>query len=211
VYKLTNPLLILDLEATAGTDEKGFQTNNFIIDIGAVLLDTQLQELGQFSRLVKPGEEISEFITQLTGISNEMVREEPEFSQVGRDFHNWIKELQVNPKKLRLAAWGNYFDIPLLRRTYQHYHMDFPFSGTALDIKTLAFTWLAMSGRRTDRFNVQSMAELLGIEAPGRFHRAIVDATVEGEIFKRIWSDLQGFFLPGKEGAYTHYAIKQED
>jgi hypothetical protein len=46
--------------------------------------------------------------------------------------------------------------------------MPYPFSGTAIDVKTLAFTWLAFSGRRTDKLNLEILAKHLNIEPEGR-------------------------------------------
>lgn len=89
--KLNNEIVVLDLEATAGTDEDGYQTNNDIIDIGAVLLDTKLVIVDRFEALVRPQEPISAFITELTGISNEMVLEAPDFGAVGPAFEAWIR------------------------------------------------------------------------------------------------------------------------
>ncbi|WP_028975324.1 3'-5' exonuclease [Spirochaeta cellobiosiphila] len=211
MFKLNNPLLVLDLEATAGKDDKGYQTNNYIIDIGSVLLDTDLKVIGEYDHLVKPGESISDFIHKLTGISNELVQEEPYFDEISKDWHRWIESFDINLKKLRLAAWGNYFDIPLLRRNYQQYDLKYPFSGTALDIKSIAFLWLSLSGRRTDRYDVQSMAQMLNIQVDGTFHRAITDARAETALLQRFWSDLEGFYLPQGDGPFTHYNITRND
>jgi inhibitor of KinA sporulation pathway (predicted exonuclease) len=52
--KLNNDLLVIDLETTSGRDEDGNQTNNDIIQIGAVLLDRELKFVGCFDSLVKP-------------------------------------------------------------------------------------------------------------------------------------------------------------
>ncbi len=199
MFKLHNPLVVLDLEATAGKDAQGFQTNDYIIDVGAVYLDEELEPRGTFSRLVRPEEPLNEFIQKLTGITPEMVNQEPLFEQVGKDFTSWVASLAGNIKKVRLAAWGNYFDIPLLRKSYQRYGQEFPFSGTAIDIKSLAFLWLSLSGRRTDKVNLPFFAQHFGL-VQGPQHRALSDAQVTAEVARCLWKDLQGVFVPGKEG-----------
>ncbi len=200
MFRLNNPLVVLDLEATAGKDEQGRQTNNCIIDIGAVYLDERLEVLGTFQSLVKPTEDVTPFITQLTGITPAMVADQPSFAEVGTGFSRWVEGLAGNLKKVRLAAWGNYFDIPLLRRNYHDAGLDFPFPGTALDVKTLAFLWLSQSGRRTDKVSLEYLAEHFDLKVEGRWHRALTDAQVTAGILVSVWRDLEGFFVPVKEG-----------
>lgn len=210
MFNLNTDLLVIDLEATAGVDKDGNQTNNFIIDIGAVLLNRELQVVSTFETLVKPEEEISEFITKLTHIDNKMVEDEDLFPVAIDRFHNWLNNSLDGRsiKKVRLCAWGTYFDIPLLRKVYNKYKLDFPFSGTAFDIKTMALMWHSLSGRKTDKLQVSTVAKAMNISAEGSYHRAITDAKVEAEILKRVWNDLQGFFIEGKKGV-EHFSIRQ--
>jgi len=199
MFKLHNPLVVIDLEATAGQDEAGRQTNNCVIDLGAVYLDERLEIAGTFDSLVKPTEPVTPFITKLTGISPAMLDGQPGFAEVGQRFSSWAGSLAGNLKKVRLAAWGNYFDIPLLRKNYYDAGLDFPFAGTALDVKTLAFLWLSQSGRRTDKIGLEFFAQHFGM-GEIRWHRALEDARVTALTLREIWKDLQGFFVPVKEG-----------
>lgn len=209
MFKLNTPFVVIDLEATAGKDARGFQTNDEIIDLGAVYLDEALQPQGEFSSLVRPEAPITEFITKLTGITPAMTADKPDFEAVGGQFVDWVKEKAGNVKKIRLAAWGNYFDIPLLRRNYQAHGREFPFAGTALDVKTLAILWLSHSGRRTDKVSLEELAGLFGINPGGAYHRALTDARVTAGILVRIWKEMAGIFIPGKEGEpYRHFRLE---
>jgi len=211
MFKLHNPIVVIDLEATAGHDDSGRQTNNCIIDLGAVYLDEALEEKGTFESLVKPAEPVTPFITELTGISPQMVESQPGFTEVGERFASWVKSLSGNLKKVRLAAWGNYFDIPLLRKNYYDAGLDFPFAGTALDVKTLAFLWLSMSGRRTDKIGLEFFAQHFGLGQVA-WHRALADAKVTAVTLVRVWKELQGFFVPLKEGEpYRHFEVSSKD
>ena len=49
MFKLSNDLLVIDLEATAGVDDNGVQTNNYIIDIGAVFIDRELNIISSYN------------------------------------------------------------------------------------------------------------------------------------------------------------------
>lgn len=201
--KLNQDIIVFDLEATSGKDVLGFQTNNYIIDIGAVYIKKDTLEIvDSFSSLVKPEEYITEFIEKLTGITNAMTDTERLFDEVAKDFEAWArKHAGDNLKKVLLAAWGNYFDIPLLRKLYMKYHMEYPFIGSCLDVKTLAVAWLALSGHRTDKHSVEHVSDVMGIKPDGAYHRAIVDAKCEGQIFQRVFRDLdQGMFIHVADG-----------
>lgn len=208
MFNLNTDLLVIDLEATAGVDENGNQTNNYIIDLGAVLLDRDLKVVSTFETLIKPEEEISKFITELTHIDNKMVLNEDLFPLAIERFHTWLKESLDGRsiKKVRLCSWGTYFDIPLLRKVYNKYGMDFPFSGTAFDVKTMALMWHSLSGKKTDKLQVSTVAREMKIKAEGSYHRAITDAVVESKILQRIWADLQGFYIEGKKGV-EHFTL----
>lgn len=202
MLNLNTDLLVIDLEATAGTDSNGNQTNNYIIDIGAVLIDRDMNIVSTFTSLVKPEESISDFIADLTHIDNKMVENEELFPVVAENFLNWLKEALNGRsiKKVRLCAWGTYFDIPLLRKVYQKYNLNYPFSGTAFDIKTMALLWHSLSGRKTDKLQVSTVAKEMNIKIDGKLHRAITDAKVEALIMQKVFKDLQGMFIETKEG-----------
>lgn len=197
--KLNNEFLVFDLETTSGKDEEGNQTNNDIIQIGAVLLDRSLNQRATFNYLVKPRESISQYITDLTGITNKDVENEPDFNTVANEFERYFFQFANNYKTIRLCAWGNYFDIPILRKLYREYKRFYPFSGSAFDIKTLAMFWMSMSGHRTDKLSVEHVADVMGIKPVGNYHNAMVDAQTEADILRRIFTDFNnGVFVDGK-------------
>lgn len=213
--RLNTDLIVFDLEATSNqedVDERpAVQTNNFIIEIGAAFLDRELKLVDTFERLVRPEEPITTFITEITSITPAMCEGQPLWKDIGPEFEAWVTRHCKNIKKVRLAAWGNYFDIPLLRRAYAHYNLRFPFSGTCIDVKTLAMAWMALSGRRTDKLGVETVASAMGIQPEGRYHRALTDAVTEAKIFQRVFVDLKGgFFAPEQPGKpYSYYRVEK--
>jgi len=197
--KLNNDFLVLDLETTAGQDENGFQTNNDIIQIGAVLLDRNLDPIAEFESLVKPREIVSEFVTNLTGISNKEAQSAKEFIEVSNNLQRLVESKVKNIKQVRICAWGTYFDLPIIRRLYKEYGLQFPYSGTGFDIKTLAMLWMSLSDRRTDKLSVGHLAEIMGYTPKEAFHNALIDSRVEAKILKRIIFDLdKGTFFNGQ-------------
>jgi DNA polymerase-3 subunit epsilon len=195
---LNNEILIIDLETTANVDIKGYQTNNDIIQIGYFLLDKNLTELYSNEVLVKPREEITQFITDLTGITNEKVKNADNFDVVWQNIENTMKYYVKNIKNIRLCAWGTYFDIPIIRRLCREYDIKYNFSGTAWDIKSWAALYMALAGKRTDKLSVEEVAKRFNIKPIGRYHDAYVDAHMEKEILVRIMKDLNnGTFFNG--------------
>ena len=83
---IENDYIAIDIETT------GLDTSyDEILELGAVKYSGGV-EVSRFQSLVKPEYEISEFITELTGITNEMVANAPSISDVLPDFLNFISQ-----------------------------------------------------------------------------------------------------------------------
>ena len=79
---------------------------NETIEIGAVMLDDNLQEVSSFRTYVKPeyNEEIAPQIRRLTGITNAMVANAPKFKEALRMFTNWCLG---TGDEVTVYAWSN--------------------------------------------------------------------------------------------------------
>ena len=80
---------VLDLETT------GFsRSQNHIIEVAAQILkhDGVMIENGSFSSLIRPPMNIPPFVATLTGITDEMVMESPNFSTVIQEFFKFIND-----------------------------------------------------------------------------------------------------------------------
>ena len=193
--------IVFDLETT--DDEN----NRRIIQVGAIKLDPWLQIEGTFYRLVNPEVEVSDFVLELTGTRKEELDKAFTIEKVVSEFEAWVG----NIKKQRLAAWGNYFDINVLRNEYKRINRPYPFSGTVLDVKTLALTYLAISGQRTDKkCSLQGVVENLGLstsndnaEHRDTYHDAHFDAWQTARVLKEllpmfkssVWFNKQRFLV----------------
>jgi hypothetical protein len=81
---------------------------------------------------------------------------------------------------------------------------DYPFSGTAIDVKSLAFLWASLSGRRTDSLGLPHVYRAMGGIVPYRWHRAQEDARATADVLRRVFHDLgRGVFLPGDKYLYV--------
>ena len=76
--------VLFDIETT-GLDPEYDE----IIEIGAIKVDNN-KVMNEFHSLIKPDNEIDEFITNLTGITNEMVENAPNIEEVLPNFINFI-------------------------------------------------------------------------------------------------------------------------
>ncbi len=72
--------VVVDVETTGGRPP-----NDRVTEIGAVKI-RHGEIIGEWSSLINPEKRIPHFITQLTGISNDMVREAPTFAEIADDF-----------------------------------------------------------------------------------------------------------------------------
>jgi len=77
--------VVVDVETTGGRPP-----NDRVTEIGAVKMQHG-EVIGEWSSLINPEKRIPHFITQLTGISNDMVRNAPTFAGVADDFEAFIE------------------------------------------------------------------------------------------------------------------------
>lgn len=77
--------VVVDIETTGGS--AGFHK---ITEIGAVKIQNG-KVIEEFQTLLNPGRAIPQYITQLTGITNEMVRDAPKFSDIAEKFFEFSK------------------------------------------------------------------------------------------------------------------------
>ena len=67
------------------------KTNNIrVTQIGAQCLDGDLEVISTFTRFVNPLCKITNAASKISGISNERVRDLPDWSVVGKDFAHWV-------------------------------------------------------------------------------------------------------------------------
>jgi DNA polymerase-3 subunit epsilon len=93
--------IVLDLETT-GLDP----TFDEIIEIAAIKISNG-EKIAEFSTLVKPDNKIDEYITQLTGITNEMLRNAPKIKKVLPDVISFLGDSVI-------VAHNANFDINFL-------------------------------------------------------------------------------------------------
>ena len=184
--RYTTDIVVIDLEATCPAEDQGNNSieRSSIIEIGAVRLDHKSLEIkSTFSELIRPEKfPIVPFITEITGITSEMVADNDTFAQVGPRFLDWY-----GPRnKAIIAAFGAYYDIPLLRKECNDYGLDYRehIAGGAFDLRAVATVWLAMNGHRTSGLTLTSVLEKMEIADRFTAHRAVEDARAAAAVLQ---------------------------
>jgi len=184
--RYSTDIVVIDLEATCPSEDQGNNTieRSSIIEIGAVRLDRRSLEIVEtFSELVRPEDfPIVPFITEITGISPDMVKDKDTFGAVGARFLEWY-----GPRnKAIIAAFGAYYDIPLLRKECARYGLDYRthIAGGAFDLRAVATVWLAVNNHRTSGLTLDSMLEKMGLADRFTAHRAVEDAKAAAAVLQ---------------------------
>jgi DNA polymerase III epsilon subunit-like protein len=184
--RYTADIVVIDLEATCPTEDRGNNTieRSSIIEIGAVRLDRRSLEITDtFSELVRPEDyPIVPFITEITNISPAMVEGKDTFDQVGARFCEWY-----GPRnKAMIAAFGAYYDIPLLRKEFDRYGLDYRkhIVGGAFDLRAVATVWLADNGHKTSGLTLESILGKMDLGDRFKAHRAIEDAKAAAAVLQ---------------------------
>lgn len=167
------PLAFVDLETTGAT-----ASSDRITEIGIVELDPD-GTVREWQQLVNPGQSISPFIEQLTGISDAMVADAPPFAEVAAET---LRRLQGR----LFIAHNAGFDYGFLKSEFKR---------TGIDFRTTVLCTVKLS--RTlfpehKRHNLDTLIERHDLQASAR-HRALADAQLIHQFWQRI------HVAPGKE------------
>jgi DNA polymerase-3 subunit epsilon len=123
---LTKPLVVFDLETT-GLD----LVNDRIIQLSYIkVFPDGKEERGNI--LINPERPIPSLISQLTGITDDDVKDKPTFKAVAHELNNKFKGCDF------AGFNSNHFDIPLLAEEFIRAGIDFDFSHCRLiDVQTI--------------------------------------------------------------------------
>ncbi|MDX1446282.1 exonuclease domain-containing protein, partial [Lishizhenia sp.] len=200
---------ITDLETTGGSPKKSKITEIAIYKCdGDKIID-------EYTTLVNPEIPIPRFITQLTGINDEMVENAPKFYEIAKDIIEFMEDCVF-------VAHNVGFDYGVLRGEYKSLGYDFRYPHMC----TVRASRILLPGH--DSYSLGKLTNDLGIELVGR-HRAAGDAMATVELFKILFekdsNDLNTFItseinpsilhpnldlsqledIPNKTGVYRFY------
>ncbi|WP_079435959.1 exonuclease domain-containing protein [Zoogloea sp. LCSB751] len=166
-------LAFVDIETNGGA-----ATDEGITEVGIVEVDED--GVREWSQLIRPSSRIPEFITRLTGISNEMVADAPRFADVAADIHARLEG------RLFIAHNAR-FDHGYLRNAFER-------AGLALKPPVLCTVKLSRAlYPEHKRHGLDSLIERHGLRV-GERHRALADA----QLIWQFWQHIHGHFDEGR-------------
>jgi len=176
--------IVLDLEmcqVPKCCKTKEYHYKNEIIQIGAVKLNDNFEEISRFSTCVKPEYGYVDcFIEKLTGISQEQVSEAPVLKDAMAEFLNWI-----GSEEAICVSWST-SDSGQFKREMKA-------KGIGSDkMDSMLETWMDcqdMFDKSVNSNRAWSLEQAIfatGIDAEGRMHDGLMDAVNTASLFRLI-------------------------
>ena len=152
-----------------------------VIEFGAVKLGEDMTETDSFRALVKPAlGEIPPRYAQLTGITNDMVAEAPDFETVLGQFAAWCEDAET------VYAWSG-SDLDQLRGEVKMKGIDFPLEALAGKWADFQKIFTRAVGLKRE-LSLEQAVNIANINFEGHQHDALWDARNTAELF-RIYRD----------------------
>jgi DNA polymerase-3 subunit epsilon len=182
---------VIDFETTGlGPTQGGRAT-----EIAAVLVQGG-QIVGKFHSLMNSGAWVPPFVTQLTGISNEMVRAAPPSRAVMHEVARFTKGC---PLVAHNAAFDRGFWQAELARAECEPDAAHAFACTMLLSRRIY--------PHAENHRLGTLAKLHTLPSAGRAHRALVDAEVTAHLLMRMQRDVEHQFSASLGGASVTHAL----
>lgn len=183
--------IIFDLEATCWDGGAGRGKLNEIIEVGAVKLDDNLQEVGRFARFVRPviNPELSPFCKELTTINQEQVDNAEPYQVVLEEFARWAKE---GSDEVMMLSWGHYDKNQILREAERKGHEG---EIIALMERHDSFKHRFAEVRNIRPCGMQGALKMFSLPLDGTHHRGIDDAVNIAKIFVKAFDEVKDVLL----------------
>ncbi len=163
----TDKILVIDIEATCWRGKIPEGQKNEIIEIGICVLDAiTCERLETASIIIKPNSEVSEFCTELTTLTPEVIDKGISLKE-GCD----ILQTQYLSKERAWASYGAY-DRKIFQRECEEKGIEYPFNEEHINVRH----------RYADRHNLRKCVGMeralkqLDFPLEGTHHRGIDDA-----------------------------------
>lgn len=155
-----------------------------VIEIGAVMLDDNLNEIAAFRTYVKPqyNDQIVSKISRLTGITTEMVENAPKFQEASNMFANWCYS---TGNDVYIYAWSD-SDYKQMVKELEFKKIDF----TENEARLVSNEWNDFQQEFDKRLgfdrriSLKLALDMAGIDFDGRQHDALDDARNTAELFQ---------------------------
>jgi DNA polymerase III subunit epsilon len=175
---------IVDLETTGASASGG----SSITEIGAIKVRGG-EVLGEFSTFVNPLSPLPGYITELTGITDEMLKDAPIINEIFNDFLTFIEAGVGRDEKIVIVAHNAPFDLSFLKAAADVLETPWP-NYPVLDTVKLARKTVAKD--EVGNYKLGSLAYYFQTKVAPT-HRALDDVKTTVEILHRLIERLGSF------------------
>jgi len=164
-------LIVLDTETTGLEVDQGHR----IIEIGAILLEDRKKTDQHFHTYLNPQRAIDEEAQKVHGISNEKVKNEPEFSEIAESFLEFVQGSV-------LIIHNAPFDLGFLNSELKRASSEYPLLEEICEIEdSLLLARSKFPGQRNSLDALSNRFEVGGYDRS--FHGALLDANILADVF----------------------------
>ena len=156
---------VVDIELT---DDKE------IIQFSATKLDENFKEISSINYYIQPKKQVSTFVSELTGICNEMLHDKPFFEDVAHELFNYIKE-DI------LVCHGLPSDYVILKKRF--HDVGIPYKAK-LSLDTVELSRLFLPSQTS--YRLSDLSNSLGLYTGDQYHNAAIDVKVTVKLLKEI-------------------------
>ena len=171
---------VLDLETSGGSPRLGAG----ITEIGVVKVKGG-QILGTFQSFVDPGHSLPVFITQLTGISDEMLISAPFIDEILPTLFDFLGSADETV----VVAHNSPFDLSFLKAAAKAHEMDWP---DYLTVDTARLARAVLDRDEVINCKLSTLADFFGATTSPN-HRALEDAMATVDVLHGLIERLAGF------------------
>jgi|TARA_B110000495_G_C22907218_1_gene529641 DNA polymerase-3 subunit epsilon len=181
-------LIVLDTETTGLEVDQGHR----IIEIGAILLEDRKKTDQHFHTYLNPQRAIDEEAQKVHGISNEKVKNEPEFSEIAESFLEFVQGSV-------LIIHNAPFDLGFLNSELKRASSEYPLLEEICEIEdSLLLARSKFPGQRNSLDALSNRFEVGGYDRS--FHGALLDANILADVFMHLTGGQSKFEFLSSQG-----------
>jgi len=184
--------IVVDIETGGLITKDGIPP---ITEIAACVIDgSTLEDVGEFSVLIKPYVDLSKYTPQALAVSNitiDMLNKEGISSKEALlSFISFLKKTTKKKKSIAVAHNGDEFDLPIIDKFFTDHGEDFSkYIETKTSIDTM--WWMRIYKPEMAKFNLGTCLEDLSIDLQ-QAHRALNDTKATKSMIVKLLSNLRG-------------------
>ena len=175
--------IVFDLETTWASPQNG----SAITEIGAIAVRGGVV-LGEYSTFVNPKSPIPEYITNLTGITDEMLAGAPEIGSAFAEFLQFL-EVHGDDTQAHLVAHNAPFDLGFLRAAAKNLSCPWPKFEV---VDTVKLARLLIERSEIANYKLGTLSQFFNTSALPN-HRALDDVKTTVEVLHRLLERLAGY------------------